>query len=112
MLICLTFDMLGIIGISAWGVGFIPQSAWAQFDNNLNKRNLFMQNFSKLHGVLRIRHRNPISVIKQKKWMQYQNITIQKLFMDGLFTYLNLFFLLTLFASFNWTLIFLNIFLC
>jgi hypothetical protein len=28
-LVCLSSDMLlGIIGILAWGVGFIPQSAW------------------------------------------------------------------------------------
>jgi len=29
--------LLGIIGILAWGVGFIPQSAWARLekDNNL-----------------------------------------------------------------------------
>jgi hypothetical protein len=91
MLVCLTSDMLGIIGILAWGVGFIPQSAWAPLENNLNKQNLFMQNLSKLHGVFRIRHQNPISITEQKKWMQYENILIQKLFMDGLFAYLNFF---------------------
>jgi hypothetical protein len=37
--------------------------------------------------------------------MQYQSITIQKLFIDDMFTYLNLTFLLTLFKSFNWNLI-------
>jgi hypothetical protein len=28
LLVHLAFKMLGIIGILAWGVGFIPQSAW------------------------------------------------------------------------------------
>jgi hypothetical protein len=38
LLVCLTFDtLLGIIGILAWGVEFIPQSAWAWLakDDNL-----------------------------------------------------------------------------
>jgi hypothetical protein len=30
---------------------------------------LLMQNFSKLHGVLGIKHQNPINATKQKKWM-------------------------------------------
>jgi hypothetical protein len=102
VLVCLTLtsDMLGIIGILAWGVRFIPQNAWAQLENHLNKQNLLMQNFSKLHGVLRFRHRNPISANEQKKWMQYQNIMIQKLFMDGLFAYLNLFFFVNIICIF------------
>jgi hypothetical protein len=41
----------------------------------------FMQNLSKLHGVLIIGHQNPVSGTKQMKWMQCQNITISKLFM-------------------------------
>jgi hypothetical protein len=37
LLICLASEMLlGIIGILAWGVGFIPQSAWAQFEKDEN----------------------------------------------------------------------------
>jgi hypothetical protein len=28
--------LLGIIGILAWGVGFIPQSAWAHFEKDEN----------------------------------------------------------------------------
>jgi hypothetical protein len=60
-----------------------------------------MQNLSKLHGVFKIGHQNPINATKQKKWIQYQSTTILKLFMDDMFTYLNYFFLLTLFASFN-----------
>jgi len=28
--------LLGIIGILAWGVGFIPQSAWACFEKDEN----------------------------------------------------------------------------
>jgi hypothetical protein len=28
--------MLGIIGIFTWGVGFIPQSAWAQLEKDDN----------------------------------------------------------------------------
>jgi hypothetical protein len=28
--------LLGIIGILTWGVGFIPQSAWACFENDEN----------------------------------------------------------------------------
>jgi hypothetical protein len=27
---------MGIIGISAWVVGFIPQSAWARFEKDEN----------------------------------------------------------------------------
>jgi len=50
-----------------------------------------MQNLSKLQGVFKIGHQNSISAIEQKKWMQYQSITIQKLFMDGTFSYLNYF---------------------
>jgi hypothetical protein len=58
-----------------------------------------MQNLSKLHGVFGIEHWNPINVTEQKKKIQYQNITISKLFMDGIFAYLNYFLLLTLFTS-------------
>jgi hypothetical protein len=37
LLVHLTFKiLLGIIGILAWGVGFIPQSAWAQFEKDEN----------------------------------------------------------------------------
>jgi hypothetical protein len=28
--------LLGIIGIMAWGVGFIPQSAWVHLENDEN----------------------------------------------------------------------------
>jgi hypothetical protein len=36
-LVRLTSEMLlGIIGILAWGVGFIPQSAWAHLEKNEN----------------------------------------------------------------------------
>ncbi len=38
LLVCLAFNiLLGIIGIPTWGVGFIPQSAWAhlEMDENL-----------------------------------------------------------------------------
>ncbi len=37
LLVCLAFDiLLGIIGILALGVGFIPQSAWARFKKDKN----------------------------------------------------------------------------
>jgi len=37
LLVCLAFEiLLGIIGILAWGVGFIPQSAWACLENDKN----------------------------------------------------------------------------
>jgi hypothetical protein len=37
LLVCLTSEMLlGIIGILAWGVGFIPQSAWAHLEKYEN----------------------------------------------------------------------------
>jgi hypothetical protein len=37
LLVCLTSEiLLGIIGIPTWGVGFIPQSAWACFENDKN----------------------------------------------------------------------------
>jgi len=29
-------SLLGIIGISAWGVGFVPQSAWAHLEKDKN----------------------------------------------------------------------------
>jgi hypothetical protein len=38
LLVCLTFEiLLGIIKILAWGVGFIPQSAWAHFEKDKEK---------------------------------------------------------------------------
>jgi hypothetical protein len=37
LLVHLTSDILfGIIGILAWGVGFIPQSAWARLEKAKN----------------------------------------------------------------------------
>jgi hypothetical protein len=37
LLVCLTSNfLLGIIGIIAWGVGFIPQSAWMLLEKNDN----------------------------------------------------------------------------
>jgi hypothetical protein len=60
-----------------------------------------MQNLSKLHGVLGIGHQNPISATEQKKWMQYQSITIHKLFMDGMFAYLIFFFPINIICIFK-----------
>jgi hypothetical protein len=67
-----------------------------------------MQNLSKLHEMIEIRYQNPISATEQKKWMEYRIIMIKKLFMDGMLAYLNCFFLLTLFPSFHWNIIFFN----
>jgi len=37
LLVRLAFEiLLGIIGISAWGVGFIPQNAWTHLEKNKN----------------------------------------------------------------------------
>jgi len=37
LLVRLTSEiLLGIIGIPTWGVGFIPQSAWAHFEKDEN----------------------------------------------------------------------------
>jgi hypothetical protein len=37
LLVCLTSKiLLGIIGILAWGVGFIPQSAWVHLEKDDN----------------------------------------------------------------------------
>jgi hypothetical protein len=37
LLVHLAFDILfGIIGIPAWGVGFIPQNAWAHLEKEEN----------------------------------------------------------------------------
>jgi hypothetical protein len=37
LLVCLAFKiLLGIIGIPTWGVGFIPQSAWAHLEMDKN----------------------------------------------------------------------------
>jgi hypothetical protein len=37
LLVCLAFEiLLGIIGIPAWGLGFIPQSAWARLEKDKN----------------------------------------------------------------------------
>jgi hypothetical protein len=68
---------------------------------NLNKHSCLCKTFQSCKGRLELDIKNSVSVIEQKKWMQYQNITIQKLFMDGMYAYLNYFFLLTLFTSFN-----------
>jgi len=46
--------MLGIIGISAWGLGFIPQSAWAHFENDKNIVETFWAS--------RIAHAKPLKV--------------------------------------------------
>jgi hypothetical protein len=37
LLVHLAFEiLLDIIGVLAWGVGFIPQSAWAHFEKDEN----------------------------------------------------------------------------
>ncbi len=36
LLVRLTSKMLGIIGVLAWGVGFILQNAWAHFEKDEN----------------------------------------------------------------------------
>jgi hypothetical protein len=37
LLVHLAFEiLLGIIGISTWGVGFIPQNAWAHLEKDEN----------------------------------------------------------------------------
>jgi hypothetical protein len=37
LLVCLAFDiLLGIIRIPAWGVGFIPQTAWVCLEKDKN----------------------------------------------------------------------------
>jgi hypothetical protein len=37
LLVCLASEiLLGIIGIPTWGVGFIPQSAWARLEKDEN----------------------------------------------------------------------------
>jgi hypothetical protein len=99
LLVCLTSKiLLGIIGILTWGVGFIPQSAWAHLEKDRNLVHTFkqaklpMQSLWKLHGLLGIRHWSPINTIKPKKWMQYPSITIPKSFMGGIFPYLYSFF--------------------
>jgi hypothetical protein len=75
--------LLGIIGILAWGWG----SSHKMHGHDLKKMTSLLkqfeqvesplQNLSKLHEVLKIRHQNPICAIKQMKWMQYENITIR-----------------------------------
>jgi hypothetical protein len=74
--------LLSIIGILAWGWGSSHKvhghglkkmtTSLKQFEQAKS----FMQNLSKLHGVLIIGHQNPISATEQMKWTQYQNITI------------------------------------
>jgi len=68
-----------------------------------------MKNFSKLHGMLKIGHQNPINAIEQNMnaISKYHN---SKIFMNDMFTYLNYIFLLTLFKSFNWNLICFKVF--
>jgi hypothetical protein len=74
--------LLGIIGILAWGWGLSHKMDGHGFRKmttllrQSEQVELPMQNLSKLHGVLGIEHQIPLSVIKQKKWMQYQNIII------------------------------------
>jgi len=36
LLVCLTYEMLGIIRILAWGMGFIPQGAWVHLEKDEN----------------------------------------------------------------------------
>jgi len=91
LLVCLTFKMLGIIGILEWGVGFIPQSAWVHLEKDESLLRQFeqvklpMQSLWKLHGVLKIGYWSPISTTKPKKWMHYPSITFLKSFMATYF---------------------------
>jgi hypothetical protein len=81
------------------GDGFIPQSAWVwleKYDNLVEAiwaSKIAYAKPLKVAWVFGIAHQDLVSVTKQKKWMQYQSITIQKLFMDGMFTCLNYFFI-------------------
>jgi hypothetical protein len=96
------FNLWHVIGHhwhSRMGGEFIPQSAWARLekDDNLvetiwTSKITYAKPFKVAWGVL-IGHQNLISVTKQKKWMQYQSIMVQNLFMDGMFAYLNYFFI-------------------
>jgi hypothetical protein len=65
LLVHFAFDMLlGIIGIIAWGVGFIPQNAWTQFEKHDNLVEKFEQakclpqTLSKLHKMRGIEHQS------------------------------------------------------
>jgi Zn-dependent M28 family amino/carboxypeptidase len=76
-------------------MGFIPQSAWACFEKDENLVEIIQISkvtYAMLHGTFEIRHWNPISAIKPKKWMQYLSITIPKSFTSGIFPYLYPFF--------------------
>jgi len=85
--------LLGIIGILAWGLGFIPQSAWACLEKDENLVEIIWANkitYAKLlkvawgarHWTLKSNKCN-----QTKKWMQYPSIMISKLFMGGIFPY-------------------------
>jgi hypothetical protein len=75
LLVCLTSKMLSIIGIPAWGVGFIPQSAWVHLEKDKNlvetiqaSRVAYAKTL-KVNGAFKSRHWSPINVIESKKWM-------------------------------------------
>jgi len=108
LLVCLASGiLLGIIGILAWGVGFISQSAWARFEKD--------ENLVETIRASRVAYAKPLKVAwgvrnstlesnnatESKKWMQYPSITISKSFMGGIFPYLYIHFK-TLFASSHW----------
>jgi hypothetical protein len=97
--------LLGIIGILAWGLGFIPQSAWAHLEKDENLVEAIWASRIAYAKPLKVawgaRHwtLEPISATEPNKWMQYPSITILKLFMVHIFPYLYYINLFTLFAS-------------
>jgi hypothetical protein len=92
LLVCLAFEiLLGIIGIRTWGVGFIPQSAWAHLEKNeslVETIHASIVTYAKplkiawgvRNWTLESNKRNRI-----KEWMQYPSITISKSFMGDIF---------------------------
>jgi len=55
LLVRLTFEiLLGIIGILAWGVGFIPQNAWARLEKD--------ENLVETSWIIKIAYAKPLKV--------------------------------------------------
>jgi hypothetical protein len=88
--------LLGIIKIPAWGVGFIPQSAWMCFEKD---ENLIATIQAKLHGVLDIGH------LESNKHNQTKEMDVISKYHDfeiiqwRYFSIFLFYFILTLFAS-------------
>jgi len=74
--------LLGIIGILAWGVGFIPQSAWVRFEKD--------ENLVEIIRASRVAYANPLKVAwGARDWTLESNKHNQVKEMDAISKYHN-----------------------